>query len=140
MERHFSVPTCFKRILPHSFKKEIKYIMRFAWPLVISNFSDFVIPVVSLLFLGHYGETYLAASGLALSFCNLCGIAMIVGLDTATQTLCSQAYGAKNYRLFGILIQRALILQLLVIVSILPLWINSERILAGLGQDEHVSK
>jgi len=140
MERHLSVPTCFKRILPHSFKKEIKYIMRFAWPLVISNFSDFVIPVVSLLFLGHYDETYLAASGLALSFSNLCGIAMIVGLDTATQTLCSQAYGAKNYRLFGILIQRALILQLLVIVSILPLWINSERILAGLGQDKHVSR
>ena len=136
----WKVPGCLKRILPQGFKKEIKSILKFAWPLIISNISEFTIPVVSLLFLGQYGETYLAGSGLALSFCNLVGMALIVGLDTATQTLCSQAYGAKDYRVFGIIAQRALILQLVVIVSVMPLWMNSERILTGLGQDKYVSK
>ena len=140
MDKYASSLSCCKRILPRDFKNEVKSVFKFAWPLVISNLSEFVIPVISLLFLGHYGETHLAASGLALSFCNLCGVALIVGLDTATQTLCSQAYGAKKHRLFGILAQRALILQLIVIVSVMPIWINSEKILVGLGQDKYVSK
>ena len=129
-----------KRIFPESFKEEAKSILRFAWPIFISNICDFIIPMISLLFLGQYGKTYLAASGLAISFCNMFGITLVFGMNTALQTLCLQSYGAKNYRKFGIVVQRALVLELCAICFILPLWINSERILIGLGQDRLVSK
>lgn len=129
-----------RNILPESFKQEAKSILKFSWPLVISNISDFVIPVVSLPFLGHYGESYLAAAGLAVSFCNLCGLAIIIGLDSATQTLCSQSYGAKNYRMYGIIIQRAMVVQMFATISLLPLWINAERIFIGLGQNKEISR
>lgn len=132
--------TCCRNFLPRGFKEEVKLILKFSWPIIITNYLDFVIPVISLFFLGHYDEIHLAAGGLALSFSNLCGIAIIYGLDTATGTLCSQSYGAKNFRKFGIFIQRAIILQLVVIFSIMALWINTEKILTGLGQDKHVSK
>ena len=130
----------YAKIKPRNFKSEAKSIVKLAWPLVFSDFSEYMIPLITLLFVGQYGETSLAAVGLALSFCNITGVALLIGLDTATQTLCSQSYGAGNFQRYGVILQRALILQLIVIFSILPLWINSERILLGFHQDKEVSR
>lgn len=134
-----SSTTCAK-IKPRNFKSEAKSIFKLAWPLVFSDFSEYMIPLITLLFIGQYGETPLAAIGLALSFCNITGVALLIGLDTATQTLCSQSYGAGNFQRYGVILQRALILQLIVIFSILPLWINSEKILLAFHQDKEVSR
>ncbi|XP_065065938.1 multidrug and toxin extrusion protein 1-like isoform X3 [Rhopilema esculentum] len=91
-------------------------------------------------FLVQKGETQLAAAGLGMSYCNLVGFAQLVGLDTATQTLSAQSFGAGNLFRYGVILQRAVILQLTWALIILPLWINSEKILLKLGQEKDVAR
>eukprot|EP00794_Sanderia_malayensis_P021187 gene21187-23264_t len=129
-----------RKILPENFKSELKTIFKLSWPLIICNIGEFALPMIALQFAGQDGETSLAAVGLGTSFGNVFGYALIIGLDSATATLCSQAYGAKNYRRFGIIIQRSLIIQLMVGFTALAFSINSENILLLLQQDKDVSR
>ena len=96
--------------------------------------------MITLIFVGQLGETQLAAAGLGISYCNLVGYAQLVGLDSATQTLSAQSFGAGNLYRYGVISQRAVILQLTWSLIILPLWINSEKILLKLGQEEDVAR
>eukprot|EP00794_Sanderia_malayensis_P021190 gene21190-23268_t len=129
-----------RKILPENFKSELRTIFKLSWPLIICNIGEFALPMIALQFAGQDGETSLAAVGLGTSFGNVFGYALIIGLDSATATLCSQAYGAKNYRRFGIIIQRSLIIQLMVGFTALAFSINSENILLLLQQDKDVSR
>eukprot|EP00794_Sanderia_malayensis_P009308 gene9308-10290_t len=129
-----------RKIFPENFKSELRTIFKLSWPLIICNIGEFAILMIALQFAGQDGETSLAAVGLGTSFGNVFGYALIIGLDSATATLCSQAYGAKNYRRFGIIIQRSLIIQLVVGFTALAFSINSENILLLLQQDKDVSR
>lgn len=95
---------------------------------------------MTLQFIGQSGETNLAAVGLGISFCNIFGYCIIMGLDTATATLCSQSYGAKNLRRYGIVFQRAMIMQLMTAVCLLIFWINAEHVLILLQQQKEIAR
>ncbi|KAJ7374954.1 hypothetical protein OS493_005314 [Desmophyllum pertusum] len=53
---------------------------------------------IHLVFVGRIGEVELAAGTLAISFINVTGPSLYVGLGSAVETLGSQAFGAKNFR------------------------------------------
>ena len=92
------------------------------------------------MFTGHIGvATYLDGAALALSFANVTGASIVVGFSSGMDTLCSQAYGGKNYRLVGVYFQRAILLSLLVCFPIWALWLNAESILILLHQDAAVA-
>ena len=63
---------------------------------------------------------------------------MQVGLASALETLCGQAYGAKQYHLLGIYVQRAFIILVMASMPICLIWINMERILLAMGQDPEI--
>lgn len=68
---------------------------------------------------------------------NLCSQA---GLSSALETLCGQAYGAKQYHLLGIYLQRAaFFLTVCAAVPIALIWLNMERILVAMGQDPEIA-
>ncbi len=129
-----------RRLLPVNLKSEAWAIFKLAWPLIVSDMAELFFPVITLQFVGQYGETYLAAAGLGMSFCNVSGVAFVIGFDTATATLCSQSYGAKNFKRYGVVVQRALIIQLVLACSMAALWINADQILVHLHQDAEVSR
>ncbi|KAI6655768.1 hypothetical protein LOD99_1910 [Oopsacas minuta] len=119
---------------------EFIIINKLAWPSVISAFGIQVIPFTSVVFSGHIGVgTYFDGASLALSFANVTGTSIVVGLSSGMDTLCSQAYGGKNYRLVGVYFQRAIMLCLLVCFPIWALWLNAESILILLHQDKDVA-
>ena len=60
------------------------------------------------------------SSGLRLF--NVTGLSIAIGLSTALETLCAQAYGARAYLLLGGLLQRALAVQFAVFISIGTFW------------------
>ncbi|XP_065065943.1 multidrug and toxin extrusion protein 1-like isoform X2 [Rhopilema esculentum] len=131
---------CWKILFPKNFKEDAKSILKFSWPILFSSVSEMLVPIVPLIFVGQLGETELAAAGLGISYCNLVGFAQLFGLDTATQTLSAQSFGAGNLFRYGVISQRAVILQLTWALIILPLWINSEKILLKLGQEKDVAR
>lgn len=63
---------------------------------------------------------------------------MQVGLASALETLCGQAYGAKQYHLLGIYMQRAIIILVTASMPICLIWLNMERILLAMGQDPEI--
>lgn len=55
-------------------------------------------------------------------FINTTGFAVCIGLVTAMDTLTSQAYGAKNFRLLGLISQRAALIITICCVPVSVLW------------------
>lgn len=55
------------------------------------------------MFIGHLNDpTILAAAGIGNMILNLFGMGLFYGLNSALETLVSQAYGAKNMALCGL--------------------------------------
>ena len=129
-----------RKLLPPHIRTESKALIKLAWGISLNSFLTFFIPVSSVLIVGHKGKVYLAALGLGLSVCNVTGSVFVAGLTSVTETLCSQAYGAGQYKQFGVVIQRSLILTFLAVLPSCALWINLDKLLVLLGQDKEVAK
>ena len=66
-------------------------------PTCISSFLNLVQGTINLIFIGHLNNaTKLAGLGIATMFINMAGIAPSLGLNTALETLVSQAIGSQN--------------------------------------------
>lgn len=85
--------------------------------------------------------TNLAAVGLASTFCAIMILSLIIGLNSAQETLTSQAFGAGNLRLCGLYLNRG---HLVIIVFFVPVSIVTscygESVFLLMGQDEELSR
>lgn len=120
--------------------EENKKLWVVAGPSISTRFSTFGVNVISQAFIGHIGPTELAAYSLVgtvlLRFAN----GLILGMASALETLCGQSYGAKQYSMLGIYLQRSWIILFFTTIAILPVYLFSTPFLIFLGQDEDVSK
>ncbi|OIW20820.1 hypothetical protein TanjilG_23803 [Lupinus angustifolius] len=60
-------------------------------------------------------------------------------MASALETLCGQSYGAKQHRMLGIHMQRAMFTLMIVGIPIAIIWANTRSILIFLGQDPEIS-
>lgn len=60
-------------------------------------------------------------------------------MGCALDTFCGQSYGAKQYHMLGIHMQRAMFVLLLVSIPLACIWANAGYILEVLGQDPEIS-
>ncbi|XP_027190129.2 protein DETOXIFICATION 16-like [Cicer arietinum] len=66
--------------------------------------------MTTLIFVGHLNqELLLAGASLALSIINVAGFNVLMGMSSALDTFCGQAYEAKQYHMVGIYTQRAML-------------------------------
>ena len=114
--------------------------MKLAVPTVITSVIKTTQNTVNFAFLGHLDNVHLVA-GVGMG--NVCvaflGTSIMSGLCGALDTLVSQAYGAKNYQLCGIYLNKA---RFVTTVAFVPLAFASlfiRRILVGLQQDPEVA-
>ena len=114
--------------------------LKLAGGICANMFVAFFIPMTMLFVVGHKGQIALAAAGLGLTICNVTGHAYVLGITSVCETFFSQAYGAKQLRRYGIILQRATILTFIAILPSCALWINIDIILLYLGQDKEVAK
>ena len=61
-------------------------------------------------------------------------------MASALETLCGQAYGAKQYHLLGIFLQRAVVILLVASVPVAIIWLNMTSILVALGEDPEIAQ
>jgi len=95
--------------------------------------------MITLFFAGRVGEVELAAGTLAISFIKVTGISIFTGLCSALETLSSQAFGAKNFRLVGVVLQRGVWILGIICLLTWTLWINSELLLLIVHQKKNVT-
>jgi MATE family multidrug resistance protein len=123
----------------HTATSEAKRLLSLAGPLVASCILQNVVQLVSVMFVGHLGELPLAGASLASSLANVTGFSLLAGMASALDTLCGQAFGARQYGLLGVYKQRAMLVLALACLPIAVVWANAGRILVLLGQDRDIA-
>ncbi|KAG2605641.1 hypothetical protein PVAP13_4NG083900 [Panicum virgatum] len=106
-----------------SAREEVTKQLRLAAPMVAGALLQNVIQMISVMFVGHLGELPLAGASMANSFATVTGFSLLLGMASALDTLCGQAFGAGQHHLLGIYMQRAMLL--LTVVSI-PLAVDPD--------------
>ncbi|KAI0244229.1 ethionine resistance protein [Massospora cicadina] len=87
------------------------------------------------------GPTQLAASALSNMFATVTGWSVAMGMATALDTLCSQAYtGASNPHAVGVHLQRGILISLTLMIPVGVLWWQTERIFLLLKLDAELSR
>ncbi|XP_021895434.1 protein DETOXIFICATION 21-like [Carica papaya] len=109
-----------------------------AGPAIFTRFSTFGVTVISQAFVGHIGPIQLAAYSLVFTVFLRFANGILLGMASALETLCGQAYGAKQYHMLGIYLQRSWLVLTICAVCLLPLFIFTAPILRVLGQDEEI--
>ncbi|KAL1194291.1 Protein DETOXIFICATION 6 [Cardamine amara subsp. amara] len=123
-----------------NFTAELKNVSRMAAPMATVTVAQFLLPVISVMVAGHSSELQLSGVALATSFANVTGFSIIYGLVGALETLCGQAYGAKQYAKLGTYTYSAIVSTVPICLLISILWIYMDKLLISIGQDPEISK
>ena len=76
-------------------------------PAILTNLASFACVVCTGVFAGRLDDpTKLAVVGLSGVCCNIMILSVMIGLNSAQETLTSQAFGAGNLELCGIYLNR----------------------------------
>ncbi|XP_051216685.1 protein DETOXIFICATION 16 [Lolium perenne] len=118
---------------------EVKKQMYLAGPLIVGSLLQNIIQMISVMFVGHLGELSLSSASIATSFAAVTGFSLLAGMSTSLDTLCGQAFGAKQYYLLGIYKQRAILVLTPVSVVVAVIWAYTGQILLFFGQDPEIA-
>ncbi|XP_021281967.1 protein DETOXIFICATION 21-like [Herrania umbratica] len=118
---------------------ETKKMWVVAGPAIFTRFSTFGVTVISQAFVGHIGATELAAYSLCFTVLLRFGNGVLLGMASALETLCGQAFGAKQYHMLGLYLQRSWLVLFMTACCLLPLYIFATPLLIALGQDEKIA-
>ncbi|XP_074353506.1 protein DETOXIFICATION 24-like [Apium graveolens] len=119
--------------------QESKNIWRVALPGVISRVGSFGTLVVTQSFIGHISPLDLAGYALVQTIIVRFVNGILLGMSSATETLCGQAFGAGQYHMMGIYLQRSWIVDLITLTILLPVYIFGRQFFMLLGQEESIA-
>ncbi|KAF5807784.1 putative multi antimicrobial extrusion protein [Helianthus annuus] len=119
---------------------ESNKIWKIAGPSIFSRLSLYSLAVITQSFAGHLSDTDLAAISIATTVITSITFGFLLGMASALETLCGQAYGAKQYHMLGIYLQRSWVVLLIGSILLLPLFIFATPILKLTGQPEEVAE
>mmetsp|Transcript_22607 Transcript_22607/g.65066 ORF Transcript_22607/g.65066 Transcript_22607/m.65066 type:complete len:519 (-) Transcript_22607:51-1607(-) len=143
-KRHRPHSTRMARIRESLMYDELKGMTTLAVPVVATYLLEFFPGLVSIVLVGHLHsdktEEYIDATALSVAFMNLCGLSIGIGLSTAMDTLCSQAYGAGETEKMGVYLQTGVIVLAVFSICIGITFYNATNILLALGQPAEVSE
>ncbi|KAB1223103.1 Protein TRANSPARENT TESTA 12 [Morella rubra] len=107
---------------------------------MLARVTQFGMFVVTQAFIGHLGEVDLAAYALIQIITVRFANGILLGMSSATETLCGQAFGAGHYHMMGIYLQRSWIINLVTATILLPVFVFSTPIFKLLGEEDEVAE
>ncbi|XP_009798075.1 protein DETOXIFICATION 40-like [Nicotiana sylvestris] len=117
-----------------SIKIELSNLLPLAGPAIIVYMLNNLISIVTQIFCGRLGSFELAASSLGNVGIQVFAYGIMLGMGSAVETLCGQAYGAQRYEMLGIYLQRSTLILMATGIPLLFIYIFSKPILILLGQ------
>ncbi|XP_040997454.1 protein DETOXIFICATION 27-like [Juglans microcarpa x Juglans regia] len=119
---------------------ESKKMWAIAGPSIFSRLAMFSMTVITQSFAGHLSDLDLAAISIASTVIIAFTFGFLLGMASALETLCGQAYGAGQYHMLGIYLQRSWIVLFLFSLLLLPMFVFATPILKLLGQSDAVAE
>ncbi|KAF8404670.1 hypothetical protein HHK36_009558 [Tetracentron sinense] len=119
---------------------ESKKLWHIVGPSIFSRVASYTMNVITQAFAGHLGDLELASISIASTVIVGFNFGLLLGMASALETLCGQAFGAKKYQMLGIYMQRSWIVLFVCCVLLLPMYVFASPILKLLGQPTDVAE
>ncbi|KAL6533214.1 Protein DETOXIFICATION 35 [Orobanche minor] len=114
-------------------------LWRIGGPIAFQILCQYGTTSVTTIFVGHLGDVELSAFSIALSVVCTFSFGFMLGMGSALETLCGQAFGAGQVHMLGIYMQRSIITLFATCILVSPLYIFATPILKLLGQQDDIS-
>ncbi|KAK8631745.1 hypothetical protein V6N13_028525 [Hibiscus sabdariffa] len=119
---------------------ESKKLWQIVGPAIFSRLTSYSMLVITQAFAGHLGDLELAAISIANNVVVGFDFGLLLGMASALETLCGQAFGAKKLYMLGVYMQRSWMVLFLCCILLLPLYLFASPALKLLGQPEDVAE
>ncbi|KAF5804124.1 putative multi antimicrobial extrusion protein [Helianthus annuus] len=113
---------------------ELNLLYKLAAPAVIVYLLNNAMSISTRIYSGHLGNMELAAASLGNQGIQLFAYGLLLGMGSAVETLCGQAFGAQKYDMLGVYLQRSAIVLLVTSIPVTMIYVFSKPILILLGQ------
>ncbi|KAM2647492.1 hypothetical protein TB1_000732 [Malus domestica] len=110
-----------------------------AGPIAFNILCNYGVNSFTNIFVGHIGNVELSAVAISLSVISNFSFGFLLGMASALETLCGQAFGAGQVDMLGVYMQRSWIILFAACIAILPLYIYSAPVLKLLGQEDDIA-
>ncbi|OIW10599.1 hypothetical protein TanjilG_15971 [Lupinus angustifolius] len=119
---------------------ESKKLWHIVGPAIFSRIASYSMLVITQSFAGHLGDLELAAISIANNVIVGFDFGLLLGMASALETLCGQAFGAKKYYMLGVYMQRSWIVLSICCVLLLPIYLFASPALKVLGQPDELAE
>ncbi|XP_031391305.1 protein DETOXIFICATION 34 [Punica granatum] len=119
---------------------ESKKLWSIAGPIAFNILCNYGINSFTNIFAGHLGDVELSAVAICLNVIANFSFGFLLGMGSALETLCGQAFGAGQIHMLGVYMQRSWIILLAACILLLPLYVYATPILKLLGQEADIAE
>ncbi|XAR48099.1 hypothetical protein NMG60_11030812 [Bertholletia excelsa] len=129
---------------PRDFSREFWVEFRKLWylagPAIFTSICQYSLGAVTQVFAGHVGTLQLAAVSVENSVVAGFSFGVMVGMGSALETLCGQAFGAGQVDMLGVYMQRSWVILNTTAIVLMFLYIFAAPLLRLIGQTEEISE
>ncbi|CAA3020523.1 DETOXIFICATION 29-like [Olea europaea subsp. europaea] len=121
------------------FSTESKKLWYVAGPSIFTSFCQYALMATTMMVVGHIGTIQLAAVSVENSVIAAIPYGVLLGMSSALETFCGQAFGANQLEMLGIHMQRSLLILNIMALAMVSLFVFATPILKRLGQTDAIS-
>ncbi|KAE9596989.1 putative multi antimicrobial extrusion protein [Lupinus albus] len=118
---------------------ESKKLWNIAGPAIFNRVANYNMIIITQASAGHVGDLELAATSIAVNVILGLDIGLMLGMSSALETLCGQAFGAKKHYMLGVYMQRSWVILFITSVVVLPWFLFTTPILILFGQPPEIA-
>lgn len=123
-----------------AFGDESKKLWKIAGPAILTAIFQYSLGALTQTFAGFVGDLELAAVSVENSVVAGLAFGVMLGMGSALETLCGQAYGAGQVRMLGVYMQRSWVILLVTACLLVPVYVFSPPILELVGETTEISE
>ncbi|CAF2034400.1 hypothetical protein HID58_031473 [Brassica napus] len=119
---------------------ESSKLWEIAAPIAFNILCNYGVNSFTSIFVGHIGDLELSAVAISLSVVSNFSFGFLLGMASALETLCGQAFGAGQIEMLGVYMQRSWLILIGTCFCLLPLYIYATPLLILLGQEPQIAE
>ncbi|KAF8089351.1 hypothetical protein N665_0509s0019 [Sinapis alba] len=119
---------------------ESKKLWQIVGPAIFTRLTTYSMLVITQAFAGHLGDLELAAISIVNNVIVGFNFGLLLGMASALETLCGQAFGAKKYHMLGVYMQRSWIVLFFCCLLLLPTYLYTTPVLKFIGQPDDIAE
>lgn len=124
---------------PKSLKEEIKLTMKLGWPIIVSNLTQILLPIIDGIMVGSIHSNQLAAASLVVNIVTI-PVILCMGLPMALSPLVSAALGKSDFDSPAKLLFNGIIVSGLLSLCLALIFYFGRDLIFHLGQDQEIAE